>query len=256
MPKKPKLTTKNWFNRWSNEYDRTLGSISFHRKLLDLVVKNSGLKAGQKILDIGCGTGLLSLKLLQAKNCRVTGVDYSDAMLNIFKDKIQRLKLAGRVTVQRMDAGELNFKDNSFDRAVSTVTLHHLKAKLPAVKRIFRILKPGGIFLIGEIDMDSTGKLTDTKRLKRILAVLEQEWVPALRDAGVEAFAKMFENGKKHIITDGEYCVGLRQWADICRQAGFGPVTVKRVPGHKCFGVVIARKYLKSHKVTESQGHQ
>ncbi|MDD5173597.1 MAG: methyltransferase domain-containing protein [Candidatus Omnitrophica bacterium] len=234
--------TKTWFNRWSNKYDCTLGSISFHKELLDLIVRNSGVKAGDRILDIGCGTGLLSLKLLRKKNCFITGVDCSEEMTAIFKDKIKRLKLKDVVSVNLMDAASLKFEPGTFDIVVSSVTLHHLKHKLPALKTIFRILKSGGIFIVGEVDMDTTGKHTDPGRLKRILRVLEQEYIPALKDAGVEALFKMYDNGRKHILNEGEYCVSLRQWAALCRKAGFAPVGIKRVSNHKCFGIVSAKK--------------
>lgn len=240
--KKDKTVTQDWFNRWSNQYDRTLGRISFHRDLLTLVVKNSNVKNKDRILDIGCGTGLLSLKFLKKSDCFITGVDYSNEMIAIFKDKIKRLKLHDRVSLDLMDAGALRFKDNTFNMIVSSVTLHHLKNKLPALKKIFKILKPGGRFIIGEIDMDTTGKLTDTERLKRILRVLEQEWIPALKDVGVEAFSKMFDNGKKHILNQGEYCLSLKQWARICKKAGFSSATIKRVPRNKAFGIVVAKK--------------
>jgi len=234
--------TRNWFDRWSNEYDRTLGSISFHRELLDLIVKSSGVKEGDRILDIGCGTGLLSLKFLQKTGCSVVGVDCSGEMMAIFKDKIKKLGLKDRVLLNLMDAGSLKFRDNTFDKVVSSVTLHHLKNKLPALKTVLRVLKPGGAFIIGEIDMDTTGIHTDTRRLKRILRVLEQEWVPALKDTGVEAFSKMFDNGKKHILNQGEYCVSLKKWADLCRSAGFRTVALRRVKHHPCFGIVVAKK--------------
>lgn len=234
--------TKRWFGRWSNEYDRTLGSISFHRELLDLAVRNARLKSGDKILDLGCGTGLLSLKCLQKTRCSITGVDYAQEMLDILKDKIKKLKLEDRISLCLMDAASLKFKDRTFDRVVSSVALHHLKDKLPALKKIFRVLKPGGIFILGEVDMDTTGKHTDTKRLKRILRVLEQEWIPALKDAGVEAFSKMFDNGKKHILNQGEYSLSLKQWAQLCKKAGFSSVLIERVPRHKAFGIVVAKK--------------
>lgn len=234
--------TRDWFNRWSNEYDRTLGKISFHRALLDLVVRNSNIKNGSKILDIGCGTGLLSLKLLEKADCHVIGIDNSEEMMAIFQDKIKKLGLGSNVTCKLMDAESVKFDDNTFDIVVSSVVLHHLKNKLAPLKKFYKILKPCGIFIIGEIDMDTTGKLTDTKRLKRILQVLEQEWIPALKDVGVEAFSKMYDNGKKHILNQGEYCVSLKQWAAICRKAGFDRVSVKTVPRHKAFGIVVAKK--------------
>lgn len=234
--------TKRWFGRWSNKYDRTLGSISFHKKLLDLVVRNAEVKPGDRVLDIGCGTGLLTLKLLQKSDCSVTGIDYSGEMLDIFKDKIKKLRLGDNISVRMMDAASLRFKPSTFDKAVSTVTLHHLKDKLPALCSVFKILKPGGIFIVGDIDMDTSGKHTDTARLKRILRVLEYEYIPALKDAGIEAFSQMYDNGKKHILNDGEYCISLKQWAALCRKAGFRKVIIKRVPGHRVFGVVIAKK--------------
>jgi ubiquinone/menaquinone biosynthesis C-methylase UbiE len=234
--------TKGWFGHWSNVYDRTLGSISFHRGLLDLVVRNARVKNGDKILDLGCGTGLLSLKCLQKARCAVMGADYSKEMLGILKDKIKKLKLSDRISLCLMDAASLKFKDRTFDKVVSSVALHHLTDKLPALKRIRRVLKPGGLFIIGEVDMDATGKHTDTKRLKRMLRVLEQEWIPALKDAGVEAFSTMFDNGKKHILNQGEYGLSLKQWARLCRKAGFVRVLVKRVPRHKVFGIVVAKK--------------
>ncbi|MFA5339917.1 MAG: class I SAM-dependent methyltransferase [Candidatus Omnitrophota bacterium] len=235
-------TTRDWFNRWSNEYDNTLGKISFHRELLDLMVKNSSVRGGDRILDIGCGTGLLSLKFLQKADCGVTGIDLSKEMMAIFEDKINKLGLGGRVRLKEMDAESLGFDEGTFDLAVSSVVLHHVKDKLPALKKIFKVLKPGGRLMIGEVDMDTTGSHSDVKRLKRIVDVLVQEWVPALKDVGVKAFARMYDNGKKHILNDGEYCVGLEQWAGLCRKAGFGPITIKRVPRQRAFGTVIATK--------------
>ncbi|MDD5567604.1 MAG: methyltransferase domain-containing protein [Candidatus Omnitrophica bacterium] len=237
-----KITTRNWFNRWSNKYDQTLGRIGFHRELLDLVVRSSKVKDCDKVLDIGCGTGLLSLRLLQKAGCSITGIDISEEMLAIFKGKIKESGLEQKIESRLMDIDSLNFKNNTFDAAVSSVVLHHLKDKPKALKKIYKLLKPGGLFVIGEVDMDSTGSHADTKRLQRMLRVLEQEWIPALRDAGVEAFAQMYSNGIKHILNQGEYCLSLKQWAAICRKAGFSRVTIKRVPHYKCFGVVVAKK--------------
>ncbi len=237
-----KNVMRNWFGGWSNEYDRTLGKLRFHRDLLDLVVKNSGVKNNDKVLDIGCGTGLLSLKFLKAADCSITAVDNSKEMLVLFEDKIKKLKLDNRVVCKLMDAGSVKFANDTFDVAVSTVALHHLKKKLNPLKRIFRVLKPGGRFIIGEVDMDTTGRHTEIKRFKRIVRVLEQEWIAALEVGDLNAFVRMFDNSKRHILNQGDYCVSLKQWGETCKKAGFGKIVIKKVPHHKCFGIVIARK--------------
>ncbi len=66
---------REWFQDWANEYDNTLGKVKRHHKLLDLVVRESGIKRNDQVLDIGCGTGLLSLKFLNKTDCRITAID-------------------------------------------------------------------------------------------------------------------------------------------------------------------------------------
>jgi ubiquinone/menaquinone biosynthesis C-methylase UbiE len=73
--------TRKWFAGWANEYDNTLGKVQRHHAMLDLVVSLSGVRDGDQVLDIGCGTGLLSLKFLEKAACSITAIDSSDEML-------------------------------------------------------------------------------------------------------------------------------------------------------------------------------
>lgn len=237
--------TTEWFREWSNEYDSTLGKVKRHQELLDLVVKLSGVKDNDTVLDIGCGTGLLSLKFLDRARCKVFGIDNSENMLAIFNKKIEKLSLGKRITTRLEDASSLKFRHDTFDIVASTVTLHHLNNKYPSVKKIHDIVKPGGRFVIGDINIDTTGKLTDVSRLKKLLAFLTDELEFALKDGGVDAFKRMYDNGKKHILNDGEYCISFAQWAALCKRAGFTKVTIYPLPKFKWFKVLVAQKAVK-----------
>lgn len=240
--KRQNTVTKNWFKDWSNEYDSTLGKVNRHHKLLDLVVDSSGVKDGDLVLDIGCGTGLLSLKFLQKADCLIYGIDSSPEMLEIFKSKIDKFGLSDKISLELGDAENLGFENEKFDIIASTVTLHHVKNKHPVIKKIYKLLKPGGKFVLGDIDVDTTGNLEDPKRLLRIIDFLKEEFVLALKEGGVKAFSRMYDNGKKHILNEGEYCVSFKQWKEICDKAGFKKITKKPLPGFKWFKVLIAVK--------------
>lgn len=231
-----------WFQDWANEYDTTLGKVSRHQLMLDLAVKVSGVAQGDEVLDIGCGTGLLSLKFLAAADCRVTAIDSSAEMLALFREKVEQYGLADRVRCRQVSAEEMDFEPGRFEIVAATVALHHVKEKAPVIERIRRSLKDGGRFVLGEIDMDTTGSPDDPERLSRILRYLTSELELAMREGGVQAFERMYDNGKKHILNDGEYCVSMRQWEALCRDAGFRDVAVHPVPGYDWFRVLVATK--------------
>jgi ubiquinone/menaquinone biosynthesis C-methylase UbiE len=243
-----KKLTVDWFKNWSNEYDETLGKMTRHHRMLELAVRLSRVRDGEKVLDIGCGTGLLSLTFLRKADCRVTGIDQSPEMLSYFEKKIAGLSLGDRVDCAVGDAAALKFKDESFDVVASTVAMHHIRDKEPVIRRVYSILKPRGRFVLGELDLDTGGELTDVRRLKRILSFFNEEWTQALKDGGVEAFRRMYDNGKKHILNDGEYCVSIHQWKALCRKAGFEHITVKPVTEASRYKVLAAFKPALSRK--------
>jgi ubiquinone/menaquinone biosynthesis C-methylase UbiE len=236
------MDNREWFREWANEYDTTLGKLKRHHKLLDLVVKESGIQRNDRVLDIGCGTGLLSLKFLNTTDSRITAIDSSPQMLRIFQEKIEKYNLAEKIHCEQESAEEMDFKPGQFDIIAATVSLHHVKFKEPVIKNVHNYLEGGGRFVLGEIDMDTTGRPDDPKRLSRILEYLTEELVLAMKEGGIPAFERMYDNGKKHILNDGEYCIGFGQWAKLCRDAGFKNVEVRPVKGFAWFKVLVATK--------------
>jgi len=63
-----------------------------------------------------------------------------------------------------------------------------------------------------------------------------------MKEGGIPAFERMYDNGKKHILNDGEYCIGFSQWAELCRNAGFKNVEVSPVKEFEWFKVLVATK--------------
>ena len=232
----------NWFGDWAAEYDETIGKVERHHNLLDLVVESSYVKKNDNILDIGCGTGLLALKFLQKSNCHITGVDSSQEMLDVFKGKINNFGLNEKIVYKHEDLENMDFGEKQFDIISSTFTLHHIKDKYTMIEKIYKMLKIGGRLIIGEIDLDTTGDVMDPKRLMRIMDYLKIEFSLALHEGGVNAFSRMYDNGKKHILNDGEYCVSFTQWEEICQKANFNTINIKSVPDFEWFKVLVASK--------------
>jgi ubiquinone/menaquinone biosynthesis C-methylase UbiE len=117
-----------------------LGAPRLHRTLLD----QAGLVAGQRVLEIGCGTGNLSLR---AKK-RHPGVDVvaSDPdPLALARAQRKARNLQG-IRFERGYAQRLPYPDTSFDRVLSALMLHHLDrdTKAAAAAEVFRVLRPGG----------------------------------------------------------------------------------------------------------------
>lgn len=233
---------KNWFGDWANEYDQTIGKVKRHHDLLDLVVEESHVQPNHVILDIGCGTGLLALKFLEKKDCFITGIDTSQEMLDILGNKISVLGLEEKILCKNEDLADSEFDEGTFDLISGTFSLHHIKDKTPMIEKIFAMLKNGGRFILGEIDMDTTGDVRDPKRLNRIMDYLKMEFSLALQEGGVNAFSRMYDNGKKHILNHGEYCISFKQWKALCEKVNFNNIIIKAVPGFEWFKVLVAVK--------------
>jgi len=110
----------------------------------------------QKVLDLGCGTGDLTLELVQqaAENTDITGVDFSPDMLEVAKEKAKRLTGAKRPSFTSGDAVSLPFPEKHFDSVGSAFAFRNMTYKNPAAERhiaeVLRVIKPGGRLVIIE----------------------------------------------------------------------------------------------------------
>lgn len=132
------------FNIIANRYDflNNLMSLSTQRYIKYKSIKNLNIKPHDKIIDLCCGTGDLSIIIKQIEpQADVTGIDFSDKMLGVAKQKSQNIQyLQGDVTA-------LPYPDNTFDCAVMGFGLRNIQNAEKAVEEAYRILKPGGYFM-------------------------------------------------------------------------------------------------------------
>lgn len=127
-------------------YDRLMGVFGA-RRAYEKALALLALSDGQKLLDIGCGTGTF-LKLAQKRfpQAHLTGVDASADMLR------EAQKTAPpSISFAEADASLLPFPNESFDCVVSILAFHHMPEgiKIRAVQEIARVLKPEGLQPVG-----------------------------------------------------------------------------------------------------------
>jgi ubiquinone/menaquinone biosynthesis C-methylase UbiE len=127
----------------------------------DLAFKLFKVEPGMHIIDIGCGTGNFSIKLAKM-GCKVIGIDVSDEMLDIAREKT--LKEGLEIEFHNMNVYDLKFKDDTFDGAFSMAAFEFITEPEKAISEIFRVVKKYGRILIGTINKDSKwGELYLTK---------------------------------------------------------------------------------------------
>lgn len=128
------------FGPLAASYDRFRPTDANWWELFELMVIEGDL-VGQRVLDVGCGTGRLAAALAE-RGARVWGVDPSEGML-----RQARGNAAGKASFKQAPAESLPFKDGWFERAVLRLVVH-LVDRPRAFREIRRVLRPGGRIVI------------------------------------------------------------------------------------------------------------
>jgi len=109
-------------------YEKVMGRWS--RRLAPLLIRFGGLSDGDRVLDVGCGTGSLTFTVPQIANvASITGIDLTEA----YVDFARAHNNDPRINFQQADARALPFEDNSFDRAFSMLVLQFIPDAARAV---------------------------------------------------------------------------------------------------------------------------
>jgi ubiquinone/menaquinone biosynthesis C-methylase UbiE len=151
--------TEGMLIRWAPYYDlvTNLVTLGQARRLRKVTVDQALIKPGDSVLDVGCGTGEVTLLAkTRAKQGTVYGIDPAPEMIAVARKKAAHKGLEIDFRVGVIEA--LPFSDSSLDVVTSSLMMHHLPEDLKArgLAEIYRVLKPGGRLLIADL-MRPTG---------------------------------------------------------------------------------------------------
>lgn len=105
---------------------------------------------GKDVLDVGCGTGIMSLLALRKGAAKVVCGDISSYMLKVGRTKAQKQAYGpDRILFHQLDAESLPFEDEKFDVVMTGMTLGLLPEPDKAVKEMVRVLRPGNLLSVG-----------------------------------------------------------------------------------------------------------
>jgi demethylmenaquinone methyltransferase/2-methoxy-6-polyprenyl-1,4-benzoquinol methylase len=104
------------------------------------------------ILDIATGTGDLAISMHKAmKTARITGVDISEGMMQVGRDKVERAGYTGYIRFEKQDCLALTYQDNTFDAVTAAFGVRNFEDIDKGLAEMYRTLKPGGHVMILEL---------------------------------------------------------------------------------------------------------
>jgi ubiquinone/menaquinone biosynthesis C-methylase UbiE len=141
--------------RWASFYDAAVNIMTLGqaRRLRSLTVDQALLKPGESVLDVGSGTGAVTIpaKMKVGSKGRAAGIDPAPEMIAVARQKAKQAGLDIDFRVGVIES--LPFSDATFDVVTSSLMMHHLtdRLRVKGLAEIWRTLKPGGRILIADM---------------------------------------------------------------------------------------------------------
>lgn len=140
------------FNRVAVDWDSNPGRVALARAVVDAIRNTVELRPDMKVMDLGAGTGLVTLGLLPYVK-HITAVDASSEMLKVLDQKLKALQI-GNVRTLLCDIAKTPLPVADFDLIVSSMVLHHVPDVAQVLRQLRPSLRPGGWIALADLDSE------------------------------------------------------------------------------------------------------
>ena len=206
------------FDSISFEYDLLNGIMTFNnhkrwkKNILDIAKKLKPKNA----LDIATGTADIAINLGSISNCKVVGVDISEQMLSVGREKISKNKLDEMVRLETGDAENLNFKDGYFDLVTIGFGVRNFQDLEKGLKESYRVLNDTGTLVILETSVP------ENIIMKFFYSLFTRTYIPIM--------ASIFSKDKSaynYLLNSAEAFPSGTKFSNILKSVGFENVMVQ-----------------------------
>lgn len=194
-------------------------------------------------IDLGTGTGNLLMLLKECyPSCQLIGLDPTQTMLDLLASKT-----AGDENIKFIlgSAHAIDLPNNKLELVISNFALHHLNhaEKLECAKEVFRLLKPGGLFIFGDQFCRKMGTPDNKEWVADMLDLFSSKAAYYLQTAGVERMLLQIKLLPKFLLADGEIPATVEYWQECLITAGLLPLKFISVgPEFLYHRVIVAKK--------------
>ena len=212
-----------------NQVEKMFDSISFEYDLLNAIMtfnshkrwKKNILNIAKKLkpknaLDIATGTADIAINLGSISNCEVIGVDISEQMLNVGREKITKMKLTKSVRLESGDAENLNFKDNYFDLVTIGFGVRNFQDLEKGLSESLRVLKVKGTLIVLETSVP------ENRIMKLFYSIFTRTYIPIM--------AMIFSKDKSaynYLLNSAKLFPSGTKFSNILKSVGFADVLIK-----------------------------
>lgn len=181
-------------------------------RVVEKVVAEAAPSPGARVVDLGCGSGQLTLRVAPAVGS-VVGVDVSQAMIDLLAENAAHAGVTN-VEGRAVPIEHLDFAPGSVDVVISNYALHHLRDpdKALAVRKAASWLAPGGRLVIGDMMFGRGGDARDREIISSKLVVMLKK--------GPAGWWRIAKNAGRYLLRFQERPISMQAWVALFEQAG------------------------------------